>query len=305
MCGALATSAPVAVEHRAGKVEPLLDVHRIGGVLQRHAHLLGDRHEEVVEHLQHHRVGLGAERCLAPLLLGAAQQHMVLGGDLRLPAGLDHDRLVALDDQRRAGDLAGPASGLAPVDAARRARRRRRRSCAAVAGLRPSPGASGRSVSSRPCARAVLALDVDRLDDHRLVVVDEAELRLVRRLEAAWRASRSSRAAKLHRQRRVGAVVADVQDRPPGRRRPRGTPCSPSSAKTAVGERRDQPRRWPARMSSASGWISACWREANTAGQARCRRPKAGRRRDGSAPPPCRARRRPGRHAGRRRRRSS
>ena len=53
---------PVAIEDRAGEVEPLLDVHRIGGVLQRHAHLLGDRHEEVVEDLQHHRVGLRAER---------------------------------------------------------------------------------------------------------------------------------------------------------------------------------------------------------------------------------------------------
>ena len=52
----------VGVEHRAGEIEPLLDVHRIGGVLQRHAHLLGDRHEEVVEHLQHHRVALGAHR---------------------------------------------------------------------------------------------------------------------------------------------------------------------------------------------------------------------------------------------------
>jgi hypothetical protein len=58
MCGALATSAPVGVEHRAGEVEPLLDVHRRGGVLQRHAHLLGDRHEQVVEHFQHHRIGL-------------------------------------------------------------------------------------------------------------------------------------------------------------------------------------------------------------------------------------------------------
>jgi hypothetical protein len=50
MCGALATSAPDAVENRAGEIEPLLDVHRGGGFLQRLAHLLGDRHEEVVEH---------------------------------------------------------------------------------------------------------------------------------------------------------------------------------------------------------------------------------------------------------------
>ena len=64
MCGALATSAPVAVEHRAGEIEPLLDVDRIGGVLQRHAHLLGDRHEQIVEDFEHDRVGFGAERGL-------------------------------------------------------------------------------------------------------------------------------------------------------------------------------------------------------------------------------------------------
>ena len=55
----------VCVEDRAGEVEPLLDVHRVGGVLQRHAHLLGDRHEQVVEHLQHHRIGLRADRVSA------------------------------------------------------------------------------------------------------------------------------------------------------------------------------------------------------------------------------------------------
>ena len=51
----------VVGEHRAGEVEPLLDVHRVGGVLQRDAHLLGDRHEQVVEHLEHDRIGLGAD----------------------------------------------------------------------------------------------------------------------------------------------------------------------------------------------------------------------------------------------------
>jgi hypothetical protein len=71
MCGALATSAPVGVEHCAGEVEPLLDVHRIGGVLQRHAHLLGDRHEQVVEHFEQHRVGL---RCRAPRCAACARR---------------------------------------------------------------------------------------------------------------------------------------------------------------------------------------------------------------------------------------
>ena len=53
MCGALAISAPSRVEQGAGEIEPLLDVDRGRGVLQRDAHLLGDRHEQVVEHLEH------------------------------------------------------------------------------------------------------------------------------------------------------------------------------------------------------------------------------------------------------------
>src|SRR3954470_23712500 len=43
----------VVRKDRTGENEPLLDIHRVGGVLQRDAHLLGDRHEQVVEHLQH------------------------------------------------------------------------------------------------------------------------------------------------------------------------------------------------------------------------------------------------------------
>src|ERR1700692_1801980 len=51
--------AAFTVEHRAGEVEALLDVDRLRGGLQAHAHLLGDRHEQVVEDLQHDRVGSG------------------------------------------------------------------------------------------------------------------------------------------------------------------------------------------------------------------------------------------------------
>ena len=66
---------------------------------------------------------------------------------------------------------------------------------------------------ARPGA-AVIALDADRFHDHRLVVVDEAELRLVRFLERFARDLERG-AAEIHRQGRVGAVIADVQDRPP------------------------------------------------------------------------------------------
>ena len=103
--------AAVAVEDRAGEVEPLLDVHRIGGVLERHAHLLGDRHEEVVEHFEHHRIGVGADRGALRAAAATRREHdMVPRRHLGLPAGLDDDRLVRLDDQRRAGDRRAAAA---------------------------------------------------------------------------------------------------------------------------------------------------------------------------------------------------
>ena len=103
-------------EHRAGEVEPLLDVDRIGGVLQRDAHLLGDRHEQVVEHFEHDRIGLGADRGRALELHDARQHQMVLRRDRGLPAGLDHHGLVRLDDDRRTFHLVAGRKLVAGVD---------------------------------------------------------------------------------------------------------------------------------------------------------------------------------------------
>ena len=148
------------------------------------------------------------------------------------------------------------------------------------------------------------ALDADRLDDHRLVVVDEAELRLVRRLEGRRWPCRSSRARR-HGQRGVGAVVADVQHRPAGCASPPAMPwsgkfrehgaCAASRSSSSIAARGVLRERLAAAPAGA--------RRRRPTG--RCRRPTAGRRRGGSAPIPCRARRRRGRHAGRPRRRSS
>ena len=41
------------IEHGTRKVEPLLDVHRIGGLLESDAHLLGNAHEQIVEDFKH------------------------------------------------------------------------------------------------------------------------------------------------------------------------------------------------------------------------------------------------------------
>ena len=171
----------VGGEDRAGEVEPLLDVHRIGGVLQRHAHLLGDRHEQVVEHLEHDRIGLGADRALPLELDGALQQQMVLGGDGGAPAVLDHDGLVRLDDDGGALHLraglelvAGVDRGLAPFAAGEELR---------APGGRGQLAARGLAGALAEFRAAADRLDRDGFDHQLLRAVDKAEPRLVGLLE--------------------------------------------------------------------------------------------------------------------------
>ena len=171
----------VGVEHGAGEIEPLLDVDGVGGVLQGHAHLLRDRHEEVIEHFEHDRVGVGADRALALEADGALEHQVVLGGDAGAPAVLDHDGLMRLDDDGRPGHgVAGRKlgaridRGVVPLAArieSRAARRGRKR----VAG-------------DRQHRLGELRAAADGLDRHRfhhqvLGLVDESEPRFVGRLE--------------------------------------------------------------------------------------------------------------------------
>ena len=64
----------IGIEDRAGEIQPLLDVHRGGGVLQRRAHFLGDGHEEIGEHFQRDGIGVGG-RIDRGLRGGVARQH--------------------------------------------------------------------------------------------------------------------------------------------------------------------------------------------------------------------------------------
>ena len=89
------------VEQRAGKIEALLDVDRIRRVGERNAHLLGDRHEKVVEDLEQHRVR-GRSDCM-PTLQGnfPLEDEMVALGEGRRPARLDHRRRIFLGNDGR------------------------------------------------------------------------------------------------------------------------------------------------------------------------------------------------------------
>ena len=171
---------PVAVEDRAGEVEPLLDVDRIGGVLQHHAHLLGDRHEQVVEDLEHHRVGLGADG-------GALGQ----GHD-----AVEHDRVAGVTVARQPGSTmivwCGSMMSAGPATAWPGLRR------VAQEDLRRLPGALGVDAHAGMRMRFVIGervlrlgdggaaahrLHLEALDHDRLVLEDEAELLAMRRLE--------------------------------------------------------------------------------------------------------------------------
>jgi hypothetical protein len=94
----------LGIEERAGEIETLLDVHRIGGLFERDAHLLGNRHEQIVENFQHHRIGPGSDRGFFRRPGGARQQHMELGRELRLPTGFDDCGIVGFDNEGRAGN---------------------------------------------------------------------------------------------------------------------------------------------------------------------------------------------------------
>ena len=77
------------IEDRAGKIEPLLDVHRMGGVLQAIAHLLGNRHEEIAEDFEHHRIGVSADRMQGCTRRHAAQDQIAARAHGGAPADVD------------------------------------------------------------------------------------------------------------------------------------------------------------------------------------------------------------------------
>ena len=269
MCGALAISAPAGVEQRAGEIEPLLDVDRGRGRLQRDAHLLGDRHEQVVEDLEPDRVDVGADRVGAVERDGAGQ------------------------DQRAVARRARRAS---------RARRRWSRSASKI-----SAGPSSAPRPRRPLHRlrwspSPFRGGADRFDDQRVddqlgVLLAIAEAPAVERLRRP-RASRSARPI-VDLQRGVAARQCAAGRGGASSMRSGSTPCSTSASRAAASKLASAARKILAqRLQPARARGSPSRRRG------RCRRPTARRRAGGSGSAPCRARRRRGTRAGRPRRRS-
>ena len=102
--GGVGNQIPACVEQGAGEVQPLLDIDRVGGVLQRRAHLVGDGHELIVEDLEHDRVDSRAYRVLPRQSLDPAQQQIATRQALRPPTRLHHGRARVFGQQCRAGN---------------------------------------------------------------------------------------------------------------------------------------------------------------------------------------------------------
>jgi hypothetical protein len=176
-----------AVDEKASRFaarrnEAFLDVDRVGRVGERHAHLLRDRHEQVVEHFEQHRVGPGTDRVLAHEFRRALQDEVVACGERRAPPGLDHRGRILLGDDRRTGDpVARPQVG-------------------AQVKWRVAPGPVGEHAvgfrrRERPCARSERGprighargdadcLDRRSFDDQRLAGHQEAVLAAIAALE--------------------------------------------------------------------------------------------------------------------------
>jgi len=196
------------VEDRTGKIQPLLDVDRIAGVGERHAHLLGDRHEEVVEHFEQHRVGRGADRVRALLRLRAFEHEMIERRHQRAPFGFDHgggDRL--LDDGGADDDVARPQR-VAVVDG-RRAKRIIH--VGAHGGARHEAAGALRERRRRLVRRlrAPDGLGADGLHHQRAPRHQEAVALTVGRLEGGDQRCLSRRLSHRQLDRGVGAVVLE------------------------------------------------------------------------------------------------
>ena len=192
-------------EDGAGEIQPLLDVDRIAGVLQHRAHLFGDRHEQVVEHLQHHRIGLRADRHAAVQRHNALQHEMVERRRRRGPAVLDDSRGSRFPDNGRAFDPVAGLEGVAVEDGGL---------MEVAAGEDCRAVDSGRLGVAGTLDRRILhplghadRLDGDGFHDHWLVRHREAVALAVRVLE---RGHRFVERAGGHHDRRIGAVVADM-----------------------------------------------------------------------------------------------
>ena len=300
MCGALAIRLPSRVEQRAGKIQPLLDVDRIGRVLQLQPHLLGDVHEQVVEHFQQHRVHRACRRRTSRARATRRSSTMWSSvGELRFPAGLDHRGGVLLGDDGRPGDdVAGPQvlahhqRGVVPLAArvhahglaARHlARRRAARGAARPARRPPPPPPPTPLPPSCPCPAS----------GRRSAGGTRPRSR------PRWSAGRRTARPAPNRCLRSAHGRAGASCTAPA------AGLLPLQLRLRRGGQRIEPLAPPAAATPAPAAARSPVRGSRSGRPGPCRRPTARPPADARTRGSCPAHRPPGRHAGRRRRRST
>ena len=197
---------PLPIEHGAGKIEPFLDVDRVSRVREPQAHLLGDRHVEIVEDLEHDGVGTGADRAALRPRFHALEHDVIGPHHFGLPARFDHSGGVFLGDDRRTGNSVSDCQPFTHKD---------RGAMRATAGVDPRPVCrSGRAITTRIAARRfdrhhrrAECFHRDGLGDQRPAGHQKAVALAISRFE---RARHFGGASEVHDQRRVGAVVTQV-----------------------------------------------------------------------------------------------
>ena len=70
---------PSSIKKRAREVQPFFDVHRLRRILQSIAHLLSDRHKQVIENFKHDWVSFGANDPLRHSGLNPIEDEVALG----------------------------------------------------------------------------------------------------------------------------------------------------------------------------------------------------------------------------------
>ena len=196
----------VGVEDGARKIETLLDVHRVRGIGERDAHLFRDRHEEVVEDFEQHRIGGGADRVRALRRFDPLDDEVIARRKTRAPPRLDHRGGIPLADDRGSGngvawtqigtvEHEGIVKPSVRVHAIRLERRQRARAWRELrhevrGGFGPADG-----------------LDRDCLDDERLARHQKAVLLLVAALEVRENFPRGRRGVLPQGGVRLGAAL--------------------------------------------------------------------------------------------------
>ena len=87
------------IKNGAREIQPFFNIDRKRGVLQRIAHLFGNRHKQIIEHFQHHWVAICANRHPRCNSHNTPNDKIANRGHFGLPTRFDHIGSSGFGDQ--------------------------------------------------------------------------------------------------------------------------------------------------------------------------------------------------------------